>query len=205
MTLPSPEHFLSLQHQHVDRTLTNVILRKGTRGLCQHWSPHDIDLATTMIQIPQSMRGYGMTPNAITQISDKVPMASRFLGIVGSLLPSEQTICPPHQNVQDPSTWTLSHLLELKQEYNNLQIKYNCVVQESYVVQDPSAPSSVTLLLTPLTSLYSVITRNRELPQQGESRPVLSPTHCSLSRQIMKAWESWSEVIAPSQNSRMIE
>ena len=51
VTLPSPEHFLSLQHQHVDRTLANVILRKGTRGLCQHWSPHDIDLTTTMIQM----------------------------------------------------------------------------------------------------------------------------------------------------------
>ena len=44
---------------------------------------------------------------------------------------------------------------------------YNCVVQESYVVQDPSTPPSNTLLLSPLTSLYSVITRNREFPHQG--------------------------------------
>ncbi len=47
--------------------------------------------------------------------------------------------------------------------------------------------------------------RNRVLPQEGESRPVLSPTQRSLSRQIMKAWLSWSEVIASSQNSRMLE
>ena len=78
-----------------------------------------------MIQMPHGMGGYGMTPNAIAQISAKVAMASRFLGIVGSLPPSEQTIWLPHQNVQDPSTWTLSQLLQLKQEYNNLQIKYN--------------------------------------------------------------------------------
>jgi hypothetical protein len=73
------------------------------------------------------------------------------------------------------------------------------------VVQDPPAPPSDTLLLPPLTSLYSANARNRELPQQGESRPVLPPTQRSLSRQIMKAWAPWTEVIAFSQNSRMLE
>ena len=92
VTIPSPEHFLSLKHKHVDRTLVNVILRKGTRGLYQHWSPHDIDLDTVMIQMTHVMGGYRMTSNVITQISVKVAMASRFLGIVGSLSPSEQTI-----------------------------------------------------------------------------------------------------------------
>ena len=65
--------------------------------------------------------------------SHKVAMTSRFLGIVGSLSPSEQTIWIPHHNVQDPITWTLTHLLQLKQEYNNLQNKYNCVVQEWFL------------------------------------------------------------------------
>ena len=148
-----------------------------------------------MIQMTHGMGGSGMTSNVITQFSTKVAMVSRFLDIVGFLPASEQTIWFPHQNVQDHSTWTLPHLRQLKQEYNNLQIKYNCVVKETYVVQDPSSPPSDTLLLPPLTSLYSVITRNRELPQQGESRLVLPPTQHSLSRQIMKTWTSWSEVI----------
>ena len=82
---------------------------------------------------------------------------SRLIWLLVSLTlyPSEQSLWLPHQNVQVPNTWTLPHLLQLKQEYNNLQIKYNCVVQESYVVQDPSAPPSDTdnLLLLPLTSL----------------------------------------------------
>ena len=55
VTLPSPEHFLSLKHQHVDRVLVNIILRKGTRGLYQHCSPHDIDLVTVMIQMSHDM------------------------------------------------------------------------------------------------------------------------------------------------------
>ena len=73
-----------------------------------------------MIQIPNVMRGYGMTPNVIDQISSQVDVVSRFLDIVGSFPPSKQTICLPHQNVQDPNTWTLSHLLQLKQEFDNL-------------------------------------------------------------------------------------
>jgi hypothetical protein len=31
ITLPPQEHFLSVQHVHVDTTITDVILRKGTR------------------------------------------------------------------------------------------------------------------------------------------------------------------------------
>ena len=78
-------------------------------------------------------------------------------------------------------------------------------MQESYVAQDPSAPPSDTLLLPPLSSLYSVNTRNRELSQQAESRQIFSPTQHTPSRQIMKAWTPWSEVITSSQNSRMVE
>ena len=59
--------------------------------------------------------------------------------------------------------------------------------------------------LSIIMGLYSANARNRELSQPGESRPVLSPTQRSPSRQIMKAWASWSEVIDSSQNSRMIE
>jgi len=102
-----------------------------------------MDLAITMLQMPHGMGGYGMTPtvsaeadsdampaqlvrsmtltetaNVIVQISSKVAMASRFIGFVGSLSSSEQQF--PNQNVPDPDTWTLSHLLQLKQEYKKL-------------------------------------------------------------------------------------
>ena len=42
-----------------------------------------------MIQMTHDRGGYGMTPDAISQLSAKVAMASRFLGLVGSLPPSE--------------------------------------------------------------------------------------------------------------------
>ena len=149
--------------------------------------------------------GYGMTPNAIAQMSAKVAMASRFLGMVGSLPPSEQSLWFPHQNVQDPNTWTMSHLMQFKHDYNILENKYNCVVQESFVVQDPPAPPSDTLLLPPLTSLHSALARNQELPQPGESRPVLPPTQRTLSRQIMKKWLPWTTILSSSSNTRMLE
>jgi hypothetical protein len=41
-----------------------------------------------------------MTPNVITQTSAKVAMASRFLGLVGSLSLDEQRLWFPNQVVQ---------------------------------------------------------------------------------------------------------
>jgi hypothetical protein len=73
-----------------------------------------------MIQMTHSMGGLGMTPNVIAQISAKVVMVSRFLGFVGSLSSSEQQLWFPNQNVQDPVTWTLTHLIQLQHEYKEL-------------------------------------------------------------------------------------
>jgi hypothetical protein len=82
------------------------------------------------------MGGYDMTPNVIDQISVKVSMASRFLGFVDSLSSVEQQLCFPNQNAQDPDTWTLSHLIQLKQEYAKLVKDFNCDIQEFITVQD---------------------------------------------------------------------
>ncbi len=78
------------------------ILKKDTRGSFRNRSQQEIDLATTMFQMPHSMGGYDMTPNVITHISVKVVMGSHFLGFIGSLLSSEQQLWFPNQNVQDP-------------------------------------------------------------------------------------------------------
>ena len=80
VTIPSSEHFHSLQHIHLDRYIANNVLQKGTRGLYKHWSPDDINLATAMIQMPHDRGGYGMTPNTISQISTKVVMAIPWFG-----------------------------------------------------------------------------------------------------------------------------
>ena len=112
-----------------------------------------------------------MTSNAIAQSCTKVVMVSHFLGLVGSLTPSEQFLWFPNQSLQDLDTWTLPHLIQLKEEYNKL---------------------TVTL-------------RIQELPQTGESLPVLSSSQRTLSRQIMKFWQPWKVTIESSQNTRMLE
>jgi hypothetical protein len=99
-------------------------------------------------------------------------MVSRFFGLVGSLPPPEQLLWFPNQTVQDPETWTLPHLIQLKHEYKKLVDQYSCVVQESHTVQDPSAPPSDILFLTSLTDRHTATLHIQELPQQGESRPV---------------------------------
>jgi hypothetical protein len=101
------------------------------------------------------MGGYGITPNVITQISTKVTMATRFLDCVGSLSSVEQQLWFPNQNVQDPDTWTLPHLIQLKQECIKLVKDFNSDIQEFITVQDPPAHPSNILHLPPLTSLHS--------------------------------------------------
>jgi hypothetical protein len=90
ITLPPQEQFLTAQHLHVDKAITNAILKKGTRGSFHLWVKDDYDLAVTMLQKPHALGGFGLTPNVIAQTSAKVTMASRFLGLVGSLPLEEQ-------------------------------------------------------------------------------------------------------------------
>ena len=132
-------------------------------------------------------------------------MASRFVGLVGSLPPEEQQIWFPNQLANDPQTWVAPHLLQLKSEYAVLLNKHNCKEQEMYIVQDQPLPPSETLLLPPLESLHKVYTRNQELPQPGDSRPVLPPSQHTLSKQMMKNMEVWEENIAKATNKRMLE
>ena len=188
INIPDSDSVITAQHKHVDRKIAYEILQKGTRGSFRKWPQQDIDLAITMIQMPHSMGGFGMTPNVIAQISAKVAMASRFLGFVGSLSSSEQQLWFPNQNVQDPVTWTLPHLIQLQHEYKELLENYNCDIQEFITVQDPPAPPSKILHLSPLTSLHSVTTHNMELPQPGELCKVQPPSQRTLSRQLMSAW-----------------
>jgi hypothetical protein len=97
--------------------------------------------------MPHADGSFGLTPNTIAQTPAKVAMASRFLGLVGSLPLDEQNLWLPNQMVHDPDTWTAPHLLQLKTEYEILVDKYGCVV-EMFTVQDPPAPPSDTLRLS---------------------------------------------------------
>ena len=123
ITLHPQEHFLSAQHLNVDTAIANAILQKGTRF--RQWDKNDYDLAVRRLQMPHADGGFGLTPNTIAQTSAKVAMASRFLGLVGSLSPDGQNLWLPNQVIHDPDTWTAPHLLRLKREYEILVDKYD--------------------------------------------------------------------------------
>jgi hypothetical protein len=124
--------------------------------------------------MPHARGGFGLTPNTLPQSTVKVAMASRFVGLVGSLPPEKQQIWFPNQLANDPQTWVAPDLIQLKSEYAVLLNKHNCKEQEMYIVQDQPLPLSETLLLPSLENLYKVYTRNQELPQPGDSRPGLA-------------------------------
>jgi hypothetical protein len=99
------------------------------------------------------------------------------LAFVASLSSSEQQLCFPNQNVQDPDTWTLPHLIQLKQEYKKLVKDFNRDIQEFITVQELPAPPSNIIHLPPLTSLHSATTRNMELLQPEELRSSIVSTN----------------------------
>jgi hypothetical protein len=61
-------------------------------------------------------------------------------------------------------------------EYDVRVNKCRWNVQEMYTVQDHPPPPSEFLLLPTLDSLYKTHVRNQELPQPGDSHPVMSPS-----------------------------
>jgi hypothetical protein len=75
-------------------------------------------------------------------------------------------------------------------------------------VQDHPPPPSEFLLLPPLGSLYKDHVRNQELPQPGDSRPVMPPSQRALSKQMMNnwgPWGPWETNMQKSTNSRMLQ
>ena len=73
-----------------------------------------------------------------------------------------------------------SHLLYLKSEYDVLVNKHGYIVQETYMVQDPTTqiPPSEFLLLQSLHCLYNANVRNQEPPQLGDS--------CTVTRRMIQ-------------------
>ena len=46
---------------------------------------------------------------------------------------------------------------------------------------------------------------NQELPQTGDSRPVMSPSQRALSQQMMNYWRPWETNMQKSTNSRILQ
>ena len=53
-------------------------------------------------------------------------------------------------------------------------------------MQDHPPSPNEALLLPPLDSLDKAHARNQELPQAGDSRPVMPPSQPAISKQMMK-------------------
>jgi hypothetical protein len=132
-------------------------------------------------------------------------MTPRFLKLVGSLPLEEQKLWLPNQLDHDPYSWTTPHFLNLKTGYDILVNKHDCKVQEMYTVQDHPPSPNESLLLPSLDSLHTAHARNQELPQPGDSRPVMPPSQREISKQMMKMWQPWETNMRKSNNSRMLQ
>ena len=102
--------------------------------------------------------------------------------------PDEQHLWFPNQVVQDPDTWTLTHL-QVKGEYDILVDQCTCIVQETYTVQDPLAPPSDNLLSS-LKCLHTAIVCIRSLEDFWKITIEKSNNHRMLEQLVFRAQHS---------------
>ncbi len=138
-------------------------------------------------------------------------MSSRFLGLVGTLPPPELCLCFPNLDVQDScQIQTLSHLSSSNVNMTTLLIRlhmYRAGQQESCTVEDPQDPPSdwqSPKFCHPLQTSTRLLYTFRIFLSRGNN-DLLSPSQHTLSRQIMKHWQTWRVIIETSNNTRMIE
>jgi len=102
--------------------------------------------------------------NAQSQAPDDPLSLRAYIGLLWASFHAQDHQCDPHIFV----------------DYNRL-----CRQEpDSYVVQDQPLPPSDILLLPPLSSLCKVHMRSQEMPQSGDSRPVMPPSQDALSKQM---------------------
>jgi hypothetical protein len=124
INIPDSDNVITAQHKHVDRKKEYEILQKVTWG----------DTQCHCSNIHQGGNG-----SLLLWLS--------WLSIVFGI-----TVMVLKLKYGRPDTWTLFHLIQLKQKYKKLVEDFNCDFQEYMTVQDAPAPPSKVLLLPPLTS-----------------------------------------------------
>jgi hypothetical protein len=194
ITLTPQEQFLTAQHLHVDTKFANERYSRFfpsvdgdyvPKASLSRWFWFDSECHHTNYYQGR----YGISIPGIGRI----------------FTPRGTKLWIQNQLTHDPDSWTDPHLLNLELGYDVLVNKYGYKVQDMYTVQDHPPPPTDFLLLSPLDNLYKDHVRNQVLPHPGDFRPVMSPSQNTLSKQMMKKWETWELNLQKTNNSRMIQ
>jgi hypothetical protein len=73
-----------LQQQHVDRKITDALLKKGTKQNVDGWDTSSKDWTHMVLHLPHTEGGFGVPFNCVTKDADIYTTTSRFVSWMGA-------------------------------------------------------------------------------------------------------------------------
>ena len=107
--------FTAQQH-HLDCKIHNALIRKGTHN--QIMSNERTNWVEMVLSLPIDSGGFGVTPNYASRDPAFYAVTARWLAWAGTLPLPHQTLWIPNQTLDNAATWTLTHLVHLRNIQN---------------------------------------------------------------------------------------
>jgi hypothetical protein len=115
-----------LQHQYVDCKIVDTLLKKGTKQHTDGWDTPSNVSTHVVLHLPHTEGGFGVTFNDFTKDSVFYTTTSRFVTWFGAFSQERQGLWLPKDNLQDPSSWSSSLHLFLRDIHYKFLGEYNC-------------------------------------------------------------------------------
>jgi hypothetical protein len=115
-----------LQHQHVDCKIPDVLLKKDTKHHADGWDVSGKVWTHTVLHLTHTEGGFGVTFNDVTKDSSFYTTTSRFVSCLGTFSQERQDLWLPKDDRKDPSSWSSSPFLLLRDIHSKLLAEYNC-------------------------------------------------------------------------------
>ena len=195
---------LTAQQHHIDFKIHDAIIRKGTHN--QLMSNERRLWVNMVLGLPIDSGGWGVTPNYMSRDPAFYAVTARWLAWVGSLPPESHQYWIPKQILDDHETWTMSHLVRLKNIHNQAVSQYGCLLADDDMTVPANAATAARhtqrssddvspqpiIYLPQLNHLHKVLTRGNEhgLNDGTDSRQkVRIPTQRLLTVLWLRKWE----------------
>ncbi len=169
-------------------------LEKGFKQHADGWDAPSKAWAHMVLHLPHAEGGFGVTFNDITIDAAFYISTSHFVAWVGAFSQERQGWWLPKDDFQDPSSWSSSPLLLLRDIHSTLLAEYNC--------KEGCAPSQSQVHVWANDGLSS----QDGASQQQEDAPVTIPQLNRLTEASLMRGEDASNVAVtaiPAQNNRV--
>jgi hypothetical protein len=111
---------------HVDCKITDSHLKKGTKQHTDGWDESGKAWTHMVLHLSHTEVGFGVTFNDVTKDSAFYTTTSRFVSWLGAFSQERQVLWLPKDDLKDPSSWSSSPLLLLRDIHSKLLSDYDC-------------------------------------------------------------------------------